>query len=227
MNASLTQGVTSKYNEEIVKMFTLATCFWGVVGMLVGVLIALQMAFPWLNIEPFLTFGRLRPVHTSGVIFAFGGNALFATSYYVVQRTCGVRLWGGWLPKFTFWGYQTFIVMAALGYVLGVTQGKEYAEPEWYADLWLTVVWVAYLLVYMMTIIKRKEPHLYVANWFYLAFIITVAVLHLGNNLSLPIDHVGAKSYSVAAGVHSALFCARCDSCGCYAVSPSSNPRNI
>ena len=194
------------YNFDIVKMFTLATCFWGVVGMLGGVLIALQLAFPALNFEPYLNFGRLRPLHTSGVVFAFGGNALFATSYYVVQRTCQVRLWCDKLASFTFWGYQSFIVMAALGYVLGVTQGKEYAEPEWYADLWLTVVWVSYLLVFLGTVIQRKEPHLYVANWFFLAFIITVAVLHLGNNLSIPVELFGAKSYSVPAGVQSAMI---------------------
>jgi cytochrome c oxidase cbb3-type subunit I len=194
------------YNYDIVRFFTLATCFWGVVGMLVGLVIALQMAFPVLNFEPYLTFGRLRPLHTSGVIFAFGGNALFATSYYVIQRTCRTRLWGDSWAMFTFWGYQAFIVMAALGYVTGVTQGKEYAEPEWYADLWLTVVWVVYLLVFMMTIIQRKEPHLYVANWFFLAFIITVAVLHIGNNISIPVDLRFAKSYAVPSGVQSAMI---------------------
>ena len=194
------------YNYGVVRLFTLATVFWGVVGFAAGVFIALQMVFPSLNIEPLLSFGRLRPVHTSAVIFAFGGNALFATSYYVVQRTCGTRLWNDALAMFTFWGYQAFIVMAALGYVLGYTQGKEYAEPEWYADLWLTIVWVCYLLVYMMTVIKRREPHLYVANWFYLAFIITVAVLHLGNALALPIGLFDAKSYSAFAGVQSAMI---------------------
>jgi len=194
------------YNMDLVKLFTLATCFWAVVGLLVGVVIALQLAFPILNIEPYLTFGRLRPIHTSGVVFAFGGNALFATSYYIVQRTCRVRLWSDKLSFFTFWGYQLFIVMAAFGYLTGVTQAKEYAEPEWYADLWLTIVWVAYLLVFMMTIIKRKEPHLYVANWFFLAFIITVAVLHLGNNISIPVDIRGLKSYSVPSGVQSAMI---------------------
>jgi cytochrome c oxidase cbb3-type subunit 1 len=184
----------------------LATIFWGVVGFTVGLLIALQLAFPGLNIEPYLNFGRLRPVHTSAVIFAFGGSALFATSYYIVQRTCGVRLWGGCLAKFTFWGYQLFIVMAALGYVLGVTQGKEYAEPEWYVDLWLTVVWVAYLLVFFMTLVKRKESHIYVANWFFLSFIVTVAILHLCNNLVIPVDFLGAKSYAVPSGVQSAMI---------------------
>ena len=194
------------YNYDVVKLFTLATVFWGIVGFTVGLFIALQLVWPDLNIEPYLNFGRLRPLHTSAVIFAFGGNALFATSYYVVQRTCGVRLWSDKLANFTFWGYQFFIVIAALGYVTGVTQSKEYAEPEWYADLWLTIVWVAYLLVYLMTCIKRKEPHLYVANWFYLAFIITVAVLHLGNNISIPVDILGVKSYSAFAGVQSAMI---------------------
>ena len=195
-----------QYNDDIVRCFTLAAVFWGVVGMLVGLVIALQLAFPDLNFEPWLNFGRLRPVHTSGVIFAFGGNVLFATSYFVVQRTCGVRLWNDALAKFTFWGYQLVIVMAALGYVLGVTQGKEYAEPEWFVDLWLTVVWVAYFLVFLMTIIQRKEPHIYVANWFYLAFIVTVAILHLGNGLSVPVSFLGAKSYTVTAGVQSAMI---------------------
>ncbi|HPD83713.1 MAG: cytochrome-c oxidase, cbb3-type subunit I [Alphaproteobacteria bacterium] len=204
MASSDTQQTT--YNDDVVRLFTLATIFWGVVGFLVGVLIAAQLAFPDLNIEPYLNFGRLRPLHTSAVIFAFGGSALFATSYYVVQRTCGVRLWNDKMAMFTFWGYQSFIVIAALGYVTGVTQSKEYAEPEWYADIWLTIVWVCYLLVFLMTCIKRKEPHLYVANWFYLSFIITVAILHLGNNLSMPIDITSAKSYSVFAGVQSAMI---------------------
>lgn len=194
------------YNYDIVKLFTLATVFWGIIGFTVGLVIALQMAFPQLNIEPYLTFGRLRPVHTSAVIFAFGGNGLFATSYYIVQRTCQTRLWNDTLANFTFWGYQAFIVMAAAGYVLGVTQGKEYAEPEWFVDLWLTLVWVAYLLVFMVTVIKRKEPHLYVANWFFMAFIITVAVLHLGNNMQIPVSFMGAKSYEVFGGVQSAMI---------------------
>ena len=194
------------YNYDVIKKFTIATIFWGVVGFAAGIFIALQMVFPDLNIEPWLSFGRLRPVHTSAVIFAFGGNALFATSYYIVQRTCHVRLYSDKLANFTFWGYQFFIVIAALGYVLGVTQSKEYAQPEWYADLWLTIVWVAYLYVYLMTCVKRKVSHLYVANWFYLAFIITVAILHLGNNLSLPVSITEAKSYSVFAGVQSAMI---------------------
>lgn len=193
------------YNDDIVRLFSLATIFWGIAGFTAGVYIALQMAFPALNFEPYLTFGRLRPLHTSAVIFAFGGNALFATSYYVVQRTCRTRLWGDSWAKFTFWGYQAFIVMAALGYLGGITQAKEYAEPEWYADLWLTIVWVAYLIVFLMTMAKRREPHIYVANWFYLAFIITVAILHLGNGVSLPISLTSSKSYPLWGGVQSAM----------------------
>ncbi|MDY0009374.1 MAG: cytochrome-c oxidase, cbb3-type subunit I [Bdellovibrionales bacterium] len=194
-----------KYNDDIVRLFTIATMFWGIAGFAVGLLIALQLAWPWLNFEPYFSFGRLRPLHTSAVIFAFGGNALLGTSYFVVQRTCQTRLWGEGIAKFTFWGYQAFILIAGLGYLAGVTQGKEYAEPEWYADLWLTVVWVAYLLVFMMTLKNRKEPHIYVANWFYMAFIVTVAILHLINNISLPIG-MDVKSYSVYAGVQSAMI---------------------
>jgi len=195
-----------EYNDEVVKLFTIATVFWGIVGFSVGVFIALQMAFPVLNFGEYLTFGRLRPLHTSAVIFAFGGNALFATSYFSVQRTCRTRLWGDGWSKFTFWGYQFFIVIAALGYVTGVTQGKEYAEPEWYADLWLTFVWVAYLIVFLMTLKNRREPHIYVGNWFFLAFIVTVAVLHLANNVSIPVSIFGAKSYPLWGGVQSAMI---------------------
>ena len=131
-------------------------------------MIALQLAYPVLNFDlPWTNFGRSRPLHTSAVIFAFGGNVLLMTSFYVVQRTSQARLAGHWSPWFVFWGYQLFIVLAATGYVLGITQSKEYAEPEWYVDLWLTAVWVVYLLVFLATIWKRKEPHIYVANWFY------------------------------------------------------------
>lgn len=206
MSTTTTAPKPATYKDDVIRLFTIATIFWGVVGFAAGLFIALQLAFPWLNVEPFLNFGRLRPVHTSAVIFAFGGNALFATSYYVVQRTCRARLWGGSLANFTFWGYQIFILLAASGYVLGITQGKEYAEPEWYTDLWLTIVWVAYLLVFLGTLITRKEKHIYVANWFYLAFIITVAILHLGNNVNVPVDFLGTKSYTVAAGVQNAMI---------------------
>ncbi|MBL8709313.1 MAG: cytochrome-c oxidase, cbb3-type subunit I [Rhodospirillaceae bacterium] len=196
------------YNERIVRLFVLATTFWGVVAFLVGVVIALQLAFPIFNLGlEWTTFGRLRPVHTSAAIFAFGGNALLGTSLYVVQRTCRARLWGGdAMAEFLFWGYQLFIVLAASGYVLGITAGREYAEPEWYVDLWLTLVWVVYLLIFLGTLMKRREPHIYVANWFYLAFIVTVAILHIGNNLAVPVSLFGAKSYSVFSGVQDAML---------------------
>ena len=194
------------YNDEIVKKFTIASLFWLVAGLAVGLLIAFQMVFPSLNFEPLLTFGRLRPLHTSAVIFAFGGNVLFATSYFAVQRTCQTRLSGDGWANFTFWGYQAFILMAGLGYLFGVTQGKEYAEPEWYADLWLTIVWVIYLIIYLVTLTKRKEPHIYVANWFFLSFIVTVAVLHLVNGVSIPVSLFGAKSYPLWGGVQSAMI---------------------
>ncbi|MBF0560575.1 MAG: cytochrome-c oxidase, cbb3-type subunit I [Alphaproteobacteria bacterium] len=195
------------YVDSVVRKFVLAATFWGIVGFLVGIVIAWQLVFPALNLDlEWTTFGRLRPVHTSAVIFAFGGNVLLATTMFVVQRTCRVRLFGGEaLANFVFWGYQLFIVMAALGYVLGITQGREYAEPEWYVDLWLTVVWLAYLAIFLGTLLKRREPHIYVANWFFLAFIITIAVLHVGNNLAVPVSFTGAKSYSLYSGVQDAL----------------------
>ncbi|MCG8652060.1 MAG: cbb3-type cytochrome c oxidase subunit I, partial [Pirellulales bacterium] len=152
------------YMDGPIRVAAIATVFWGVIGFLVGDIIAWQLAFPALNFDmPWTSFARLRPVHTSAVIFAFGGNALLATSLYVVQRTCRARVAGRWSPWFIVWGYQLFLVLAASGYVLGVTQSKEYAEPEWYVDLWLTVVWVVYLLVFLGTLARRKEPHIYVA----------------------------------------------------------------
>ncbi|MEN0653785.1 cytochrome-c oxidase, cbb3-type subunit I [Hyphobacterium sp. WM6] len=198
----------SQYAEGVIKAGTIATMFWGIAGFLVGVIIALQLAFPnifYFEDFGFTNFGRLRPLHTSAVIFAFGGNALIATSFYVVQRTCRTRIAGGLWPWFVFWGYQFFIVIAATGYLLGITQGKEYAEPEWYADIWLTLVWVVYLLVFLGTLWKRKEPHIYVANWFYLAFIVTIAMLHVVNNLAVPVNWFGAWSYPVMSGVQGAL----------------------
>lgn len=195
----------SQYFDEVVKYGVIATVFWGVVGFLVGVVVALQLAFPDLNIEPWFNFGRVRPLHTSAVIFAFGGNALIATSFYVVQRTSRARLFGGDLAWFVFWGYQLFIVLAATGYLLGITQNREYAEPEWYVDLWLTIVWVAYLIVFLGTILVRKEPHIYVANWFYLSFIVTIAMLHVVNNLAVPVSFLGSRSYSAFSGVQDAL----------------------
>ena len=175
------------YNFGPVKFAAVMAMFWGIAGFAVGLIIACQLAWPALNFDlPWISFGRLRPLHTSAVIFAFGGNVLVASSFYVVQKTSRVRIAGELAPWFMVLGYNFFILIAGTGYLLGVTQSKEYAEPEWYADLWLTIVWVVYLLVFLATIIKRKESHIFVANWFFLAFIITIAVLHLGNNPALP-----------------------------------------
>jgi len=194
------------YDDDPIRWGVIATVFWGMAGFLAGLFIALQLAYPVLNLGlEYTSFGRLRPLHTSAVIFAFGGNALLCTSFYVVQRTCRARLAFPALARFVFWGYQLFIVLAATGYLMGITEAKEYAEPEWYVDLWLTVVWLAYLAVFVGTILKRSEPHIYVANWFYLAFIITVAMLHVVNNLSMPVTIFGSKSYSAFAGVQDAL----------------------
>jgi len=196
-----------KYDDEVIRWAVIATVFWGMAGFLAGLYIALEMAFPALNFGlEYINFGRLRPLHTSAVIFAFGGNALIATSFYVVQRTCRARLAFPGLARFVFWGYQLFIVLAATGYLMGVTQGKEYAEPEWYVDLWLTVVWVSYLAVFVFTILRRSEPHIYVANWFYLSFILTVAMLHLVNNAAIPVSWFGSHSISLAGGVQGALI---------------------
>lgn len=201
-----TGGDPSAYQDSVVRAGVIASMFWGIAGFAAGLMIALQLAFPVLNFDlPWINFGRLRPLHTSAVIFAFGGNVLIATSFHVVQRTCKARLAGGVAPWFVFWGYQLFIVVAATGYLLGVTQSKEYAEPEWYADLWLTLVWVVYLLVFLGTLWKRKEPHIYVANWFYLAFIVTIAMLHIVNNLAVPVSLTGVKSYVLFSGVQDAL----------------------
>jgi cytochrome c oxidase cbb3-type subunit I len=194
------------YDDDPIRWGVIATIFWGIAGLTVGLVIALQLAFPVLNLNnEFTTFGRLRPLHTSAVIFAFGGNALIATSYYVVQRTCRARLAFPGLARFVFWGYQLFIVLAATGYLMGVTQSKEYAEPEWYVDLWLTIVWVCYAAVFIGTIVRRSEPHIYVANWFYLSFILTIAMLHIVNGLTMPVSLLGSKSYSAFAGVQDAL----------------------
>ncbi|MEM6665672.1 MAG: cbb3-type cytochrome c oxidase subunit I, partial [Pseudomonadota bacterium] len=195
------------YNFGVVKFLTVIALFWGVVGFIVGLVIASQLAWPALNLGlEYTAFSRLRPLHTSAVIFAFGGNVLLATSFYVVQRTSRARLAGGTLgPWFVALGYNFFIVVAATGYVLGATQSKEYAEPEWYADLWLTIVWVVYLLTFLGTLWKRKEPHIYVANWFFLAFIVTVALLHIVNNLAVPVSIYSSKSVIVWSGVQDAL----------------------
>ena len=194
------------YNMGPVKFATVAAVLWGIAGFSVGLWAALELAFPVLNFDlPWISFGRIRPLHTSAVIFAFGGNVLLGTSFYVVQRTCRARLAGDIAPWFVVLGYNFFIVIAGTGYLLGITQSKEYAEPEWYADLWLTVVWVTYFLVFLGTIMRRREPHIYVANWFYLAFILTIAVLHLGNNAAIPVSVYSPKSYIVWSGVQDAM----------------------
>jgi cytochrome c oxidase cbb3-type subunit 1 len=200
------RGVIS-YNEEVIKKFTIAAMFWAIVAFLVGVAIASELCWPELSSGlSFLNFGRLRPVHTSAAIFAFGGNALFATSFYVVQRTCRARLAGpDALHDFIFWGYQFFIVMAALSYVMGYSRSQEYSEPEWHITLFLVVLWVIYAGVFIGTLLKRAEPHIYVANWFYLAYILTVAVLVLVNNAAVPISPFAAKGYVVYSGVQNAM----------------------
>jgi cytochrome c oxidase cbb3-type subunit 1 len=195
-----------QYNYDIIRKFTIMTLVWGVVGMLVGLYIASELAFPFLNFDiPYITFGRLRPVHTGAVIFGFGGSALFATSYYIVQRTCQTRLFGNGLANFTFWGWQSVIVLAALGDVMGYSQGREYAEMEWPIDLLIEVVWVSYMVVFIGTLMNRKQPHIYVANWFYLSFILATALLHTFNNLAVPISLFSMKSYSLFAGVQDAM----------------------
>jgi cytochrome c oxidase cbb3-type subunit I len=192
------------YNYTVVRQFAIMTIVWGIVGMLVGVLIAAQLAWPVLNFDtPWLTFSRLRPLHTNAVIFAFGGSALFATSYYVVQRTCHVRLISDGLAAFTFWGWQLIILAAAITLPLGITTSKEYAELEWPIDILITLVWVVYAIVFFGTIAKRKVKHIYVANWFYGAFILTIAVLHVFNSAEVPVTLL--KSYSVYAGVQDAM----------------------
>ena len=191
------------YNYTVVRQFAVMTVIWGIVGMLVGVIIAAQMYWPELNFGPYLHFGRLRPLHTNAVIFAFGGCGLFATSYYVVQRTCNVRLFCDKLAAFTFWGWQAVIVLAAVTLPLGLTTGKEYAELEWPIDLLITAVWVAYAVVFFGTIAKRKIKHIYVANWFYGAFILAVALLHVVNSMAIPVTLT--KSYSVYAGAIDAM----------------------
>jgi cytochrome c oxidase cbb3-type subunit I len=190
----------SNYNDTVVRQFAIMTVVWGIVGMAVGLFIAAQLIWPWLSMDlPWLTYSRLRPLHTNAVIFAFGGSALFATAYYVVQRTCHVRLAFDRLASFTFWGWQIVILLVAITLPLGITQSKEYAEPEWPVDVLIAIVWVSYAVVFLGTIAKRRVKHIYVANWFYAAFIITVAVLHIFNNLVIPVTLW--KSYSIYSGV--------------------------
>ncbi len=192
------------YNYKVVRQFAVMTVVWGIVGMLVGVIIAAQLVWPDLNVHEWLSYGRLRPLHTNAVIFAFGGCALFATSYYVVQRTGHTPLFAPGLAAFTFWGWQLVIVLAAVTLPLGITSSKEYAELEWPIDILITLVWVSYAVVFFGTIVKRKVPHIYVANWFYGGFILTVAILHLVNSCAIPVTLT--KSYSCYAGVQDAMI---------------------
>ncbi|MFQ3194608.1 MAG: cytochrome c oxidase cbb3-type subunit 1 [Colwellia sp.] len=193
------------YNFDVVRQFTVMTVIWGIFGTLVGVLIAAQLIWPALNFEtPWLTYSRLRPLHTNAVIFAFGTSALFATSYYVVQRTCKTTLFGGKLASFTFWGWQLVIVLAAITLPMGYTSSKEYAELEWPIDILIAVVWISYAIVFFGTLVKRKTSHIYVANWFFGGFILTVAVLHIGNSMVIPVSMM--KSYSIYSGAIDAMM---------------------
>ena len=199
-----TQATGEKYQDGVVRLFSVMTVVWGIVGMTVGLFIAAQLAWPALNFGiPWLSYGRLRPLHTNAVIFAFGGCALFASSYYAVQRTCQAGLFLPKLASFTFWGWQLVIVLAAVTLPLGYTQGKEYAELEWPIDILIAVVWVSYAVVFFGTIAKRKVQHIYVANWFFGAFILTVALLHIVNSAAIPFGLM--KSYSAYAGVQDAM----------------------
>ena len=198
------QATSGTYNDKVVRQFAVMTVVWGIVGMLVGVIIAAQLYWPTLGEGiPWLGYGRLRPLHTNAVIFAFGGCALFATSLHVVQRTCHVRVISDKLAAFVFWGWQAVIVAAAVTLPMGFTQGKEYAELEWPIDILIAVVWVAYAVLFLGTIAKRKVKHIYVANWFYASFIITVALLHIVNSIAMPAG--GMKSYSAYSGAVDAM----------------------
>ena len=194
-----------QYNYGIVRRFTIAAMVWAVFGMSVGVLIASQLAWPWLNFDiAEITFGRLRPVHTNAVIFGFGGSALFATSYYIVQRTCQARLAFPWLAEFTFIGWQAGLALTMVGYMLGITQGQEYAEIPWVLDIAVAVIWVCYFLIFTVTLMRRSQPHIYVANWFYMSFILATAILHIFRNLAVPYSLTG--SYSLFSGVQDAML---------------------
>ena len=205
------------YNDTVVRQFAIMTVVWGVVGMLVGVIIAAQLAWPELNFGiPWLSYGRLRPLHTNAVIFAFGGCGLFAASYYVVQRTCQVRLFGEKLAAFTFWGWQLVILAAAISLPLGYTQGKEYAELEWPIDILITLVWVSYAVVFFGTVGVRRVKHIYVANWFFGAFILAVAILHLVNSAAIPHTVIATRWYPfrlpfIAAPPGGPLYHCSCD----------------
>ena len=191
------------YNDKVVRQFVWASVLFGIVGMLVGIIIALQLAFWPANLPPYLSFGRLRPLHTNAVIFAFVGNMLFAGIYYSTQRLAKARLASDILSSIHFWGWQLIIVAAAITLPLGITTAKEYAELEWPIDIAIALIWVVFAVNFFWTLAKRREKHLYVAIWFYIATIITVAVLHIVNSFEIPVGLF--KSYSVFAGVQDAL----------------------
>ena len=196
---------TFTYDDAISRKFLLATVVWGIVGMLVGVIAALQLAAPAFNLDlSFLSFGRIRPLHTNAVIFAFAGNGFFMAAYYSTQRLLKTRMFSDTLSAVHFWGWQAIIVAAAISLPLGFTQGKEYAELEWPIDVAVVLIWVAFAVNFFGTLVRRRERHLYVAIWFYIASIITVAILYIFNNLALPAGAM--KSYSVYAGVQDALM---------------------
>ncbi len=204
--ASSSTTTVPVYSDTVVRGFALMAVVYGIVGMLVGVIIASQLAWPELNLGiPWLSYGRLRPLHTNAVIFAFGGCALFATSYHVVQRTCQTRLFMPKLAMFTFIGWNIVILSAVVTLPLGFTQAKEYAELEWPIDILIAIVWVAYAVVFFGTIGKRKIRHIYVANWFFGAYIIAVALLHIVNSAAVPVSFWPMKSYSAYAGVQDAM----------------------
>ena len=200
-----TAQVEETYNFEVVRWFTVMSVVYLVVGTLVGVYVASELAWPVLNFDMAeLSFGRLRPLHTNAVIFAFGGCVLMATAYYSVQRTCGVPLWSNKLAWFTFWGWNLIIVSAVITLPLGITQGKEYAELEWPIDLAIAVVWLSYSINFFMTIVKRKSSHIYVSNWFFLAMMVMITYLHVVNSLAIPVSLF--ESYSVFSGVQDAMI---------------------
>ena len=199
-----TQTPVETYNDKVVRQFAVVTVIWGIIGMVVGVLIAAQLYWPDLfHGISWLSYGRLRPLHTNAVIFAFGGNAVFAASYYAVQRTCHVPLFAPKLAAFSFWGWQAAIVAAVFTLPLGMTQGKEYAELEWPIDLLVVAVWVSYGIVFFGTVVKRRVKHIYVANWFFGAYIIAIAMLYIFNSLAIPAGLW--KSYPVYSGAVDAM----------------------
>ncbi len=194
-----------KYNFDVVRWFTVMAAVYLAVGALVGVYIASELAWPFLNFDiPYLTFGRLRPLHTNAVIFAFGGCVLMATAFYSVQRTCGVRLWSDKMAWFTFWGWNLIIVSAVITLPLGLTGGKEYAELEWPIDIAIAVVWLSYLINFIMTLATRKSSHIYVSNWFFLGMMVMITYLHVVNSLAIPVGMF--KSYSIFSGVQDAMI---------------------